>query len=167
MQTVSFDYGDGLLDIDLPDSAAVVEYGKTYVDPEGIDPYEATRNALANPHGFAPLKELGGPDKKIVIGFPDRVKGGVGPNAHRRVSIPIILEALLKGGTKLENIKLVCCMGLHRKNTLKEWYWYLGKEIVDQFYPGRLINHDGEASDLLNFNNDDMGNAIQCNKLFC
>ncbi|CAB1071347.1 hypothetical protein JY97_16230 [Alkalispirochaeta odontotermitis] len=166
MQTVSFDYGDGLLDIDLPDSAAVVEYGKTYVDPEGIDPYEATRNALANPHGFAPLKELGGPDKKIVIGFPDRVKGGVGPNAHRRVSIPIILEALLKGGTKLENIKLVCCMGLHRKNTLKEWYWYLGKEIVDQFYPGRLINHDGEASDLLNFNNDDMGNAIQCNKLF-
>ena len=81
MQTVSFDYGDGLLDVELPDSATVVEYGRTYVDPEGIDPHEATNNALATPHGFAPLKELGGAEKRVVIGFPDRVKGGVGPGA--------------------------------------------------------------------------------------
>ena len=51
MQTVSFDYGDSLIDIDLPDSVTVVEYGKTYVDPSGIDPHEATKKALANPCG--------------------------------------------------------------------------------------------------------------------
>ena len=166
MQTVRFDYGDGHMDIELPDSATIVEYGKTYTDPAGINPRVATRKALDNPHGFAPLKELGGPNKKVVIGFPDRVKGGVGPHAHRQVAIPLIVGDLLASGTKLENITLVCCIGLHRMNTVEEWYWYLGKEIVDQFYPGRLINHDGEASDLLTFENDEMGNAIQCNKLF-
>jgi len=166
MQTVKMDYGDGLMEVELPDSAIVVEYGKTYVDPVGIDPHEATKKALSAPHGFAPLSELGGPDKKVVIGFPDRVKGGAGPNAHRRVSIPIIVEQLISAGTRLENITLVCCMGLHRKNTLEEWYWYLGKEIVDQFWPDRLVNHDGEAADLLDLGQDDMGNNVQCNKLF-
>lgn len=151
--------------VELPDSATVVRYGETYTDPPSVDPYEATRRALEKPHGFPPLKELGGPDKKVVIGFPDRVKGGAQPNAHRRVAIPLIVEALLKGGTKLENITLLCSMGLHRKNTLEEWYWYLGKDIVDQFYPGRLVNHDAEATDLIDFGTDDMGNRIQCNRL--
>ena len=166
MQEVIMDYGDGNITVELPDSATVVEYGKTYVDPPGIDPVEATKKALENPHGFAPLKELGGPGKKVVIGFPDRVKGGVGPKAHRRVAIPLILEALLSAGTKLENITLVCCIGLHRMNTLEEWYWYLGKEIVDQFWPGRLVNHDAEAVDLVDLGQDTMGNSVQCNKLF-
>ena len=33
-------------------------------------------------------------------------------------------------------------MGLHRKNTVEDWYWYLGKEIVDQFWPDRIINYE-------------------------
>jgi len=38
---------------------------------------------------------------------------------------------LLKGGTQIENIKLLCAAGLHRKNTLEDWYSYLGKETVE------------------------------------
>ena len=56
-------------------------------------------------------------------------------------------------------------MGLHRKNTLEEWYWYLGKDIVDRFWPDRLVNHDVEAPDLCDFGSDAMGNRIQCNRL--
>jgi len=165
MQQILLDYGDSKMATELPDSAVVVRYGKTYTDPPEVDAHEATQAALENPSGFPPLRELGGPDKKVVIGFPDRVKGGVHPNCHRRVSIPLIIQELLKGGTKLENITLLCCMGLHRKNTLEEWYWYLGQEIVDQFWPDRLINHDAEASDLCDFGTDEMGNVIQCNRL--
>ena len=65
MKTVQMDYGDGLVSVDLPDSATVVEYGKTYTDPVGIDPREATREALDSPHGFAPLKELVARIKKL------------------------------------------------------------------------------------------------------
>ena len=165
MKEVLLDYGDTHMRVELPDTATVVRYGETYMDPPKADPYEVTRRALENPLGFPPLKELGGPDKKVVIGFPDRVKGGAHPMAHRRVALPMIVEELLKGGTKLENIILMCSMGLHRKNTLEEWYWYLGKEIVDQFYPERLVNYDAEASDLLDFGQDEMGNRVQCNRL--
>ena len=75
------------------------------------------------------------------------------------------MQELLKGGTKIENITLLCCMGLHRKNTLEEWYWYLGKDIVDRFWPDRMVNHDVEAPDLCDFGTDDMGNRVQCNRL--
>ena len=165
MKRILLDYGDTQMPVELPDTATVVRYGETYTDPPKAEPYEVTRRALENPLGFPPLKELGGPDKKVVIGFPDRVKGGAHPTAHRRVALPMIIEELLKGGTKLENITLMCSMGLHRKNTVQEWYWYLGKEIVDQFYPGRLVNYDAEAPDLMDFGQDEMGNRVQCNRL--
>lgn len=165
MQEVLLDYGDARLRVELPDTAVVVRYGQTYIDPPEVAPREATRKALENPLGLPPLRELGGPDKKVVIGFPDRVKGGIHRDCHRRVAIPMIVEELMKGGTKLENITLLCCPGLHRKNTLEEWYWYLGKEIVDQFWPDRLANHDAEAPDLCDFGKDEMGNLVQCNRL--
>jgi nickel-dependent lactate racemase len=165
MGNVLLDYGDGKMSVELPDSATVVRYGQTYVDPSEVDAHISVQHALENPLGFPPLRELGGPTKKVVIGFPDRVKGGVHPNCHRKVAIPLIVQELLKGGTKIENITLLCCMGLHRKNTLEEWYWYLGKEIVDRFWPDRLVNHDVEAPDLCDFGTDAMGNRIQCNRL--
>ena len=165
MQNVLLDYGDGKMSVELPSSATIVRYGQTYTDPAEVDPHAATREALEHPLGFPPLRELGGPSKKVVIGFPDRVKGGVHAASHRRVSIQLIVEELLRSGTKIENITLLCCMGLHRKNTLEEWYWYLGKDIVERFYPGRLVNHDVEASDLCDFGTDAMGNRVQCNRL--
>ncbi len=165
MQEVLLEYGDTHTRVELPDSATVVRYGKTYNDPPAIDSVEATRKALEAPLGFPPLRELGGPGKKVVIAFPDRVKGGANATSHRKIAIPMIIEELLKGGTKLENITLVCAMGLHRQNTLEEWYWYLGKETVDKFWPDRLVNHDGEAADLCDFGTDKMGNVVLCNRM--
>jgi nickel-dependent lactate racemase len=166
MQDVLVDYGDGKMRIELPDSALVLSLKDIDTDPPAVDPFEATRRALASPLGSPPLRELSGPGKRIVIGFPDRVKGGAHPQAHRKVAIPLIVEELLKGGARLENITLLCAPGLHRMNTLEEWYWYLGKDIVDMFYPGRLVNHDAEAPDLCDYGTDAMGNAVQCNRMF-
>ena len=165
MKRVLLDYGDTKMAAELPDSAEVVEYGKTYEDPPAVDPRDAVRDALASPLGMPPLRELAGPDRKIVIGFPDRVKGGVHPDAHRRIAIPAVLEELLAGGARIENITLLCAVGLHRMNTLEEWYWYLGRDIVDRFYPDRLVNHDAEAPDLCDFGRDAMGNPVQFNRL--
>ena len=69
MQEVLLDYGDGKMSVELPDSAVVVQYGKTYQDSPACDPVEATRKALLEPDGFPPLAELAAPDKKIVICF--------------------------------------------------------------------------------------------------
>ena len=165
MQMVKLDYGDSHLEVSLPDSAEVFRYGDEHNTLPSIDSREATRKALQNPLGFPPLRELGGTGKKVVIGFPDRVKGGSQADAHRKVAIPLIIEELQKGGTDLKDITLLCCIGLHRKNHLEDWNDYLGKEIVDQFYPDRLINHDAEAEDLCNFGQDADGNVVQCNRL--
>lgn len=165
MQDVLLDYGDGRMQVQLPDHAVVVRYGKTYTDPLAVDPVEATRKALAAPLGTPPLRQLAGPGKKVVIGFPDRVKGGAQPKSHRRTVIPLIVEELLAAGTPIENITLLCAMGLHRKNTLEEWYWYLGRDIVDRFWPDRIVNYDAEATDLVDFGTDAMGNRVQCNRL--
>jgi nickel-dependent lactate racemase len=165
MQEVLLDYGDTRTRVELPDTATVVRYGKTYTDPPEVDPIEATRRALAAPLGTPPLRALAGPGKKVVIGFPDRVKGGTSPKSHRRVAIPLIVEELLAAGTRIEDITLMCAIGLHRKNTLDEWYWYLGRDIVDRFWPDRLVNYDAEATDLVDYGTDAMGNRVQCSKL--
>jgi lactate racemase len=165
MKEVVLDYGDSHMRVGLPDSTTVVHYGKTYTDPPATDPAAATRRALQEPLGLPPLRELAGPGKKVVIAFPDRVKGGAQASSHRKVAIPIVVEELLKCGTRLEDITLLCAVGLHRKNTLEEWYWYLGKDIVDRFWPDRLVNHDAEAPDLCDFGVDGMGNVVQCNRL--
>lgn len=77
MKHVTLDYGDTHMDVELPDTATIVRYGETYTDSPEIDNHEATLKALRKPLGFRPLKELAGVGKKVVIGFPDRVKGGI------------------------------------------------------------------------------------------
>ena len=117
MKRVDLDYGLQHVSVELPDSAVVVRYGESYVDPPTVDPVAATRAALDTPLDMPPLRELAGPGKTAAIVFPDRVKGGAHPLAHRRVSIPMIVSDLLEGGCLLEDITLVCAQGLHRKNT--------------------------------------------------
>lgn len=165
MQQLKLDYGDGKMQVELPGTATVLRYGISYKDPPEIDPEEAARKALSNPLGMPPLKELARPGKKAVIAFPDRVKGGAHTRAHRRICIPLIVEELLKGGVNKRDITLMCAPGLHRKNTLEEWYWYLGKDIVDEFYPDQITQHDAEDPELLNLGTDTMGNIVQCNRL--
>lgn len=165
MQRVQLDYGGTAMEVSLPDSATVFRYGKEHNKIPSINSREATKKALENPLGSPPLSKLGGKGKKAVIGFPDRVKGGNHPTAHRRVAIPMVIEELEKAGTEREDITLLCCMGLHRKNTLEDWNDYLGSDIVDRFYPDRLVNHDAEADDLCNFGEDEEGNVVQCNRL--
>jgi nickel-dependent lactate racemase len=165
MKTVNLDYGDSKIMVELPDSAMVIRYGETYKDPPSVDPKNATIEALRNPLGLPPLRDLAGKNTKIVIGFPDRVKGGIHLESHRRTAIPLIIEELLAGGAKKDNITLLCAVGLHRQNTLDEWYWYLGKNIVDFAYPDRLINHDSESSDLVDLGTDAMGNVVQVSRI--
>jgi nickel-dependent lactate racemase len=165
MKEVVLDYGDGQMQVEVPDTALVVRYGQTYTDPPEVDPFEATRQALAHPLGLPPLAELARAGQKVVISFPDRVKGGAHPRAHRRVAIPLIVEVLQKAGVALEDITLVCAVGLHRHNTYQELLEYLGKEILTTFWPDRLVMHDAEdPAGIVHMGTDAMGNVVDCNR---
>lgn len=164
MQEVLLDYGDSKMRIALPDSAIILRLSEVDTDPPAIDNAAATLAALRSPLESPPLRELAGPGKRAVIGFPDRVKGGVQSTSHRKTAIPLIVRELLEGGCRLEDVTLLCAPGLHRMNTLEEWHCYLGRNIVDMFWPDRLLNHDAEAPDIVDYGRDDMGNAVQFNR---
>lgn len=160
------EHGDGTMEVRLPDSAVVVDPGPHPNDPPPLDdPFQATADALDRPLGMPPLGELVGPGSKVVIAFPDRVKGGMHETAHRRVTIPLLLERLAAAGVSDDDITLICAIGLHRKNSRDEFREYLGDEIVDRFPPERLVNHDPEDPDgIVDLGTTDKGDVVQVNR---
>jgi hypothetical protein len=113
-----------------------------------------------------PLSEISGKGKKAVIIFPDRVKGGFQDTSHRKTTIPIILEELLKAGVNKEDILLICSNGLHRKNTKMEIKSILGEAIFnDYWHSGQIVNHDSEDwENLVDIGTDSMGNRVIMNR---
>lgn len=166
MKEVSVEYGDTRMSIEVPDSAVVVRPGETFTEPTPLeDPKEATRQALANPLGSPPLEDLAGSGSKVVIAFPDRVKGGFHPTSHRRISIPLLVEELTKAGVHEKDIKLICAIGLHRKNHYREFEAYLGPEIVGRFRGQRLVNHDPEEPEgIVRVGETDRGDVVEFNR---
>ena len=95
----------------------------------------ATREALANPLGTGPIGDLVGTGSTVTIAFPDRVKGGAHDTAHRKVVLPLLLDELETAGVRPEDTRLVCAIGLHRKNRRDEFLGYLGREVLDRVPP--------------------------------
>ena len=93
MKSVQFEYGEGYLEAQLPDSAEIFTPGETVTDPPFLNDIEAaTLESILNPIGMQPISEQVGPGSKVTISFPDRVKGGYQKNSHRKTSIPLLIE---------------------------------------------------------------------------
>lgn len=151
--------------IEVSNSALVVWPGLTFQDPPSVDPNQATRAALKKPLGLPPIRALVKSGDKVVIAFPDRVKGGMHEQSHRRVAIPLILGELDRAGVSRNDVKLICAMGLHRKNTVEDFRAYLGEDIVAEFWPDRLICHDAEdPAGVTLFGVDALGDKIEFNR---
>ena len=146
---LDFEYGHGTMAAELPDELTdVFVAGETVKDPDCIpegDLVEITRQSLRHPLHMKPLQEQAFKGAKVTIIFPDRVKGGEQPTAHRRIAIKIMLEELYAAGVEKKDILLICSNGLHRKNTKGEIYNILGPEIFHEFWnSNQIINHDSE-----------------------
>jgi hypothetical protein len=167
MKLVQFEYGEGILSAQLPDSAEIFIPGETVADPPYLENVEeATRFSILNPIGMPPISERVGPGSTVTISFPDRVKGGFQETSHRKTAIPILIEECLKAGVAKENILLICSNGLHRKNTDEEIRLILGPKVYDQFMPThQIVNHDSEDWDnLVDLGYDALGDRVIMNK---
>ena len=90
MKHFAFEYGQGLMEAELPESSDVFIPGETVPDPPYLeDPESATREAILHPIGMPPISDLVTRGSKVTIIFPDRVKGGFQENSHRKVAIPM------------------------------------------------------------------------------
>jgi hypothetical protein len=167
MKTVNFEYGQGSLRVDLPDSAEVFIPGITVPDPPFLeDPEAATKESIQNPIGMSRISNLVGPGSKVTISFPDIVKGGFQETSHRKIAIPLLIQACLESGVAKKDIKLICSNGLHRKNTPEEIRALLGNKVFDEFWSSHQIaNHDSEDWDnLVDLGHDAMGNPVIINR---
>lgn len=166
---LSFEYGHGMMDAQLPDNTDVFIPGETVADPPCIpesELEERTLQSLRNPIGMEPLSKLAKKGSKVTIVFPDRVKGGEQATSHRKISIKLVLQELYAAGVEKKDILLICSNGLHRKNTEQEILGVLGRELFDEFWHcGQIINHDSEDYDhLVDLGTTERGDPVIMNK---
>jgi nickel-dependent lactate racemase len=154
------------MDVEVPDDSVVVTAGDLYQDLQpSADPVALTKKALEQPLGMPRLREIVGPGSRVVISFPDRVKGGFHETAHRRVTLPLVLDELKRAGVSERDITLVCAIGLHRKNLRDEFNAYLGASLVGRFWGERLVNHDAEDPDsMVTIGETDEGDVVEMHR---
>lgn len=128
---VKLAYGRRGLEIDIPDTAKVLE--PRYA-PGLLDEAEALRNALRRPTGSPPLAELVRPGDTVVIVHTDITRAT--PNDR---ILPVLLDELESSGIAREDITLLNGLGTHRPQTDTELRTMLGDDIVEHY---RCLQHD-------------------------
>jgi hypothetical protein len=169
MKAVEFEYGQGTMTAQLPDTTDILIPGETVADPPFIPEeklVEETRRSIQNPIGMKAIPELVSEGSKITIVFPDRVKGGFQDTSHRKTAIPIVIEECLKAGVREADIRLICSNGLHRKNTREEIRRILGDGVFNRFWEThQIVNHDSEDRDnLVDLGYDELGDPVFMNR---
>ncbi len=124
-------YGTTGLDITLPDDADITVVEPLYI-PGVRDPIRALREALRDPFGCAPLRELVAPSDKVAVVFSDITRAT--PN---HLLIPAVLDELTH--VPIEQIVLCNALGTHRTNSEAELMRMLGTGIVNRY---RIVQND-------------------------
>ena len=158
------DFGSERIPIEVPASAAVVEFE----DPPALrEPRAELAAALAKPFGSPPFDDVvraAGPNCTVAIGFDDPTK----PAAPWQTLLPEVIGRLRSLGVSRQNIQLICANGMHKKWSADELRRFLGQELFEAFWPlGNIINHDCEDRDeLLDFGETAMGGLVEHNRRF-
>lgn len=121
-------YGREGLDVNVPDSADVVE---PVFHPGLPDEEAALRDLLRNPMGSPPLKEMVRPSSRVAISVCDITR----PIPNDRI-LPTVLAELAH--VSREQIVILVGTGSHRPNTPEELSEMLGPQVVQDY---RVVNH--------------------------
>lgn len=146
-------YGRSGLSVELPDErTTVVE--PTYV-PGLPDAVGAIRDALRNPIGAPPLRQIAKPTDSVAISVCDVTRPM--PSA---LLLPVLLRELRH--IPAQNIAILIATGTHRANTDAELVETLGKDIAANY---TVINHDAfDDESLADIGSTDDGIPIRINK---
>lgn len=128
---VKFAFGKSGLELDIPDTARVLDAKSAQALPDAVG---ALEQALEAPHGGVSLRALAEGKKTAAISVCDITRP-----APNRVTLPPILRRLEEAGIARENTTICIATGLHRIATEGELREILGPEIAAS-YP--IHNHD-------------------------
>lgn len=134
-------FGDGFIDVALPDDIQEVGSGVTLAVEPVTDLHAEIDSVLASPIDLPPLKDTVRPGSKVLIAFDDPTVPCYLPLWP--IALPKIIAALESGGVDRKDITLICANALHRQFTHQELASLIGEELVTEFGE-RLLCHDAE-----------------------
>ncbi len=126
-------YGNKTAEYELPDEWEVEYCPMKGAERAPLTP-EQLSDAILTPIGTSRLKTLAQGKESAVIIFDDMTR----PTRTYEIA-PILIEELLAGGIKEDNITFVCALGTHGALTMNEFRKKLGREIPERF---RVFNHN-------------------------
>ena len=132
-------YGKGDMRVEIPSSDVTVLVPKA---EEGL-PDEATAfgEAVRNPIGSAPLREIVASDERIAVVIPDITRA-----LPRERLLPLLFEEL--SHIPPENFTIVNGTGSHRANTDEELATMVGQKVFSNY---RVVNHDAHDPATMEF----------------
>ncbi len=126
---VSLAYGRGRLAAEVPDHAVII----TPQELPGLqDEHAAFLDAVRNPIGATPLRDLAQPTSTVAIVIADITR----PSPSERL-VPWIMQEL--SHVPRENVVIINGTGSHRANTRDELIQMLGADVVETV---RIVNHN-------------------------
>jgi lactate racemase len=132
-------YGTVELPVEIPSSDVIVLRTK---HEEGLpDEAAAFREAVRDPIGSAPLKEVVGATDRVAVVIPDITR----PLPSDRL-LPWLFEEL--SHVPPENFTIVNGTGSHRPNTEEELAAMVGRKVASSY---RMVNHDAHDPNTLAF----------------
>ncbi|SCM83786.1 conserved hypothetical protein [uncultured Sporomusa sp.] len=129
-----FGYGNGKLAVALP-AAKIINNVVGKPCPAIADIPSAVREALRNPIGTPPLKEVVEPGDKVAIVVSDITRAWVKFDQF----LPVLLDELNEAGIPDQNIFIVIAPGAHRLNTAEEFAILCGDKVCKRV---AVANHD-------------------------
>lgn len=134
--------------------------------PPGRDPEKRISDALDHPLGKEPLESKLNSRSRVTIAFDDPcLPLPLMRNDIRGRVIGQVLGRLEKAGVKMQNIRLICANGLHRKWTLDELAIVLGRKVIQTVGPQRISCHDAtDPGRLIGLGKTGAGMAVEINR---
>lgn len=149
---VSLAYGRNGMTLNVPGHAKIVEPNHLK-SPE--NDHELVLEALRNPSGTKPLREMVKSTDKVVIVISDITR----PTPNHKL-VPWLLEELPH--VPIENVTILNGLGTHRDQTREEFIEMLGESVVNTV---RLVNHHcHEKSELSHLGTSSFGCEVYLNK---
>ncbi|MBO8164142.1 MAG: nickel-dependent lactate racemase [Brevibacillus sp.] len=145
-------YGKTGLTIEVPDHAVIVEPKHL---PGLADEKKAVREALQNPIGTPPLREMVAKTDKVAIVISDITR----PTPNHKL-VPWLIEEL--SHVPLDHFVIINGTGTHRDQTREEFVQMLGEWVVDNI---RIINNQcHDKNTLVNVGRSRFGCDVYLNK---
>jgi lactate racemase len=126
-------YSKSSIEFSLPPGMQATVARSRSVEPVN-NVHRAIKQALANPVGAAPLREIARGGDRVCIVFTDITR-----TCPDHLLVPALLEELEKAGVQEEDITLLCGTGMHRPSTREEKIAKLGARVVSRY---RVIDND-------------------------